>query len=58
MGYKNNINYAKNPFPGMIFVGPSDTTDSDWAQYGCFDHLDYTGQDVNKEVFLGIRWIG
>ena len=54
MGYKNNINYAKNPFPGMIFVGPSDTTDSDWAQYGCFDHLDYTGQDVNKEVFLGI----
>ena len=44
----------QNPYPGKIFTDPAPTTDGDWAQYGCFDHVDYTDDDINPDVFLGI----
>ena len=37
----------QNPYPGKIFTDPAPTTDGDWAQYGCFDHVDYTDDDIN-----------
>ena len=44
----------QNPYPGKIFTDPAPTTDGDWAQYGCFDHVDYTDDDINPYVFIGI----
>ena len=38
----------------MIFTDPADNTEGDWAQYGCFEHVDYTDDDINKKVFLAI----
>ena len=38
----------------MIFTDSADNTDGDWAKFGCFEHIDYTGDNVNAEVFLGI----
>ena len=54
MTYTSNLLPDVNIFPGMIFTDPADNTDGDWAQYGCFDHVDYTDFDINKEVFLAI----
>ena len=54
MSYSTALNAAENPFKGMIFTDPAETTDGDWAKYGCFDHIDYTDKDINGEVFLGI----
>ena len=54
MTYTTNLNYRTNPYRGMIFTDPADNTDGDWAQYGCFDHVDYSGQDITPEVFLAI----
>ena len=54
MTYTTNLKASNNPWPGMIFTDPADTTDGDWAQYGCFDHVDYTDNDINRKVFLGI----
>ena len=54
MTYTSNVDYRTNPYRGMIFTDPADNTDGDWAQYGCFDHVDYTDDDINKEVFLAI----
>ena len=54
MTYTSVLTADDNPFKGMIFTDPSETTDGDWAKYGCFDHVDYTGEDINPEVFLAI----
>ena len=54
MTYTSVLTADENPFKGMIFTDPSETTDGDWAKYGCFDHMDYTGADINPEVFLAI----
>ena len=54
MTYTSNVDYRTNPYRGKIFTDPADNTDGDWAQYGCFDHVDYTDDDINKEVFLAI----
>ena len=54
MTYDSQLNAEKNPFKGMIFTDPADNTDGDWAKYGCFEHMDYTGKDINPEVFLAI----
>ena len=48
------VKKQENPFPGMVFTDPAPDTSGDWAQYGCFDHIDYSGKDVNKEIILGI----
>ena len=40
MGFKTNLNYAINPFKGMIFTDSADNTDGDWAKFGCFEHID------------------
>ena len=54
MTYTSDLTYKENPFPNMIFTDPADNTDGDWAKYGCFEHVDYTGKDINRDVFLGI----
>ena len=54
MTYTTDLNYKKNPFKGMIFTEPADNTDGDWAKYGCFDHVDYTDDDIRPDVFLAI----
>ena len=54
MTYTTDVTTGWNPYPGMIFTDPADNTDGDWAKYGCFDHVDYTDDDINKEVFLAI----
>ena len=54
MTYTSVVTADENPFKGMIFTDPSETTDGDWAKYGCFDHVDYTGEEINPEVFLAI----
>ena len=54
MTYTSDVTSYSNPFKGMIFTDPAPNTDGDWAKYGCFDHIDYTDKEINKEVFLGI----
>ena len=54
MTYTDDLTYILNPFKGKIFTEQADTTDGDWAQYGCFDHVDYTDSDIYPDVFLGI----
>ena len=54
MVYYTVLTSAFNPYPGQIFTDPSDNLDGDWARFGCFDHVDYTNQYINKKVFLGI----
>ena len=54
MTYTSDLEDKNNPYPGKIFTDPAPTTDGDWAQYGCFDHVDYTDSDINPNVFLGI----
>ena len=52
--YTTDLTSKINPWPGKIFTDPADNTDGDWAQYGCFDHVDYTDKEINAKVFLGI----
>ena len=54
MAYSTDLNAKENPFPGKIFTESASTTKGDWAQYGCFEHVDYTKKDINGEVFLAI----
>ena len=54
MTYDSQLDSIQNHFPGMIFTDSADNTDGDWAKYGCFKHKDYTGKDINGEVFLAI----
>ena len=54
MTYTDDVNYVLNPFKGMMFTEQAETTDGDWAQYGCFDHIDYTIPNINPEVFIAI----
>ena len=54
MTYTSEVTSEFNPFKGMIFTDPAETTDGDWAKYGCFEHVDYTDKDISAEVFLGI----
>ena len=54
MAYTSILDHRYNPYPGKIFTDPSETTDGDWAQYGCFNHVDYTNKHINGKVFLGI----
>ena len=54
MTYDSQLKSIQNHFPGMIFTESADNTDGDWAKYGCFQHKDYTGEDINGEVFLAI----
>ena len=54
MTYYSDVYSDQNPFKGMVFTDPAETTDGDWAKYGCFDHVDYTDKDINAEVFLAI----
>ena len=54
MTYATDLTSIRNPFPGKIFTESASTTKGDWAQYGCFEHVDYTKKDINGEVFLAI----
>ena len=54
MTHTDVVKSSSNPFPGMIFTDPAPDTSGDWVQYGCYDHVDYTGKDIRKEVILGI----
>ena len=54
MAYSTDLNAKENPFPGKIFTDPADNTDGDWAQYGCFEHIDYTNDDITTDVFTSI----
>ena len=54
MTYTTNVDDRDNPYPGKIFTDPADNTDGDWAQYGCFEHVDYTKYEINQAVFLAI----
>ena len=54
MSFTSSFTTLLNPFPDMIFTDSAETTDGDWAKFGCFEHIDYTDKDINKEVFLAI----
>lgn len=54
MAYSSNVNSEQNPYPGKMFTDPSETIDGDWAKSGCYEHIDYTGGDINEDVFIGI----
>ena len=54
MTYATDLTSIRDPFPGKIFTESASTTKGDWAQYGCFEHVDYTKKDINGEVFLAI----
>ena len=54
MSFTSSFTTLLNPFCNMIFTDSAETTDGDWAKYGCVANIDYTGKDINKEVFLGI----
>ena len=54
MTYTDDVTYILNPFKGMMFTEQSETTDGDWAKYGCFEHVDYTIPNINPEVFIAI----
>lgn len=54
MTYTTDLTDERNPFKGMIFTDPAETTDGDWAKSGCFEHVDYTNEDINPDVFLAI----
>lgn len=38
----------------MLFTNEAETTDGDWMQYGCLDHVDYVEEEINPKVFLAI----
>lgn len=55
MTFTSVVDSELNPFPGKIFTSPADNTDGDWAHYGCFEHVDYSGfNEITKDVFLGV----
>ena len=54
MTYTTDVTSNRNPFKGMIFTDPAETTDGDWAKYGCFEHVDYTDKEITPSVFLAI----
>ena len=54
MTYTTDVTSYHNPFKGMIFTDPAETTEGDWAKYGCFEHVDYTDKDITPSVFLAI----
>ena len=54
MSFTSSFTTLLNPFRNMIFTDSEETTDGDWAKYGCVANIDYTGKDINKEVFLAI----
>ena len=54
MTYATNLYWKYNPYPGKMFTEPSDTTDGDWAQHGCFKHIDYINSTIIVDVFLGV----
>ncbi|KAK8794512.1 hypothetical protein WA171_003655 [Blastocystis sp. BT1] len=54
MTYTTDVTAYMNPFKGMIFTDPAETTDGDWAKYGCFEHVDYTDKEITPSVFLAI----
>lgn len=51
MVFTNVTSADENPYKGMVFTEPGETTDGDWAQFGCFDHVDYTGNEIDAQVF-------
>ena len=54
MAYTTDLHHKKNPYPGMMFTDPADNTDGDWVKYGCYEHVDYTNENINEDVFVGI----
>lgn len=54
MTFHKNLLRQRNPYPGMIFTDPAENTDGDWAQYGCFDHIDYTDENITVNTFNDI----
>ena len=54
MTYTTDLTSSQNPYPGKIFTEPADNLDGDWAQYGCFDHVDYTSTEISAKVFAAI----
>ena len=54
MTYTYDVTGDENPFSGQIFTDPAETTERDWAKSGCFDHVDYTDDEIDGYVFLAI----
>ena len=52
--YHAEVNTSINPFPGKVFTDPAPDTSGDWAQYGCFNGVDYSDDVISKELFLAI----
>ena len=51
MVFTNVLSADENPYKGMVFTEPGETTDGDWARFGCFDHVDYTGEEIDAQLF-------
>ena len=54
MMYSSVATAYKNPYKDMLFTDPAETTDGDWVKYGCLEHVDYMGDDIRGDVFLGV----
>ena len=52
--YHADVDIEFNPFPGKVFTDPAPDTSGDWAQYGCFNGVDYSDDVISKELFLAI----
>ena len=52
--YHADVDSEYNPFPGKVFTDPAPDTSGDWAQYGCFNEVDYSDDVVSKDLFLAI----
>ena len=52
--YHAEVNTSINPFPGKVFTDPAPDTSGDWAQYGCFNDVDYSDKELSRDLFLAI----
>ena len=52
--FHSEVDSERNPFPGKVFTNPAPDTSGDWAQYGCFNEVDYSDKEISRDLFLAI----
>ena len=52
--FHSEVDSERNPFPGKVFTDPAPDTSGDWAQYGCFNDVDYSDKELSRDLFLAI----
>lgn len=54
MTFTRNTILGNNPYPKMLFTNEGETTDGDWMQHGCHDHIDYKEEEITPKLFLAV----